>query len=165
MSVTETLKTCWIPASQARPTEDATWFLALDGSGWRGYSDGPVADPRWEILVPLLALPGANAEAHANHHYVVETDVPPDAESDFNAWYDQEHMPGLARVAGTVRAMRFRRARGHPVYMACYDLVSPDVLGCEAWLAVRGTPWSSRVRPQFFNTRRTMHRLDQTPTP
>jgi len=26
------------------------------------------------------------------------------------------------------------------------------------WLAVRGTPWSSRVRPHFIHTRRTMYR-------
>ena len=53
--------------------------------------------------------------------------------------------------------MGLRRLDGHPTYIACYDLVSADVLGCEAWLAVRGTEWSSRVRPLFRNTRRTMH--------
>jgi len=153
------MKTCIVAASETRPTEAALWYLALDGSGWRGYTRGAVTDPRWEPLQPLQALAGASAQAAASHHYVVETDVPPEAEDDFNAWYDQEHLPGLARVPGTVRAMRFRRASGHPVFLACYDLVSPEVLGCEAWLAVRSTPWSARVRPLFFNTRRTMHRL------
>ena len=45
-----------------------------------------------------------------------------------------------------------------PSSHAGYDLTSPAVLESEAWLAVRHTAWSDRVRPQFRNTRRTMFR-------
>ena len=79
-------------------------------------------------------------------------------EEDFNAWYDREHLAGLAAVPGTVRARRFRSFHGHPRYRACYDLTHPETLCSPPWLAVRGTPWSDRVRPSFFNTRRIMYR-------
>ncbi|MEZ5665209.1 MAG: DUF4286 family protein [Burkholderiaceae bacterium] len=160
------LHTCHVDRIEDRPRETGSvWYQALDGSGWRGYTREDVSDARWETLTLLKDQSGASLHETATHHYIVETDVPADAEADFNAWYDTEHLPGLALVPGTVRAVRYRRTQGHPTYLACYDLVSPDVLGCEAWLAIRGTPWSSRVRPQFFNTRRTMfRRVDELPS-
>jgi hypothetical protein len=109
-------------------------------------------------LVLLMDLPGASAGEAAPYHYVVETDVMADREADFNAWYDREHLHGLASVRGTVRARRFRSIDGQPRYHACYDLAHVETLGCPQWLAVRGTPWSDRVRPAFFNTTRTMFR-------
>ena len=36
--------------------------------------------------------------------------VAPEAEADFNAWYDEEHQPALARVPGTLAARRYRSA-------------------------------------------------------
>jgi hypothetical protein len=154
--------TCLVAEGDPRPPEPATWWRAVDGSGWLGYSGGPVSDPRWVSLQPLVDLPGASAGTAAGYHYVVETDIPPEAEADFNAWYETEHLPGLARVSGTVRARRYRRTSGQPLYIACYDLVAPDVLGSEAWQAVRNTAWSARVRPLFRNTRRTMHVLSSS---
>ena len=74
------------------------------------------------------------------------------------AWYDVEHLPGLAAVQGTVRASRFRNPRGSPRYHACYDIESPSTVGSPPWVAVRGTSWSQRVRPAFRNTKRTMFR-------
>ena len=59
-------------------------------------------------LVALMEIEGASVSAVPTHHYVVETDVVETAEADLNDWYDQEHMPGLAAVEGTVRAARYR---------------------------------------------------------
>ena len=108
--------------------------------------------------IVLVELDGASAGEAAPFQYVVETDVLAECEADFNAWYDREHMPGLAAVPGTVRAARYRDVAGHPRYYACYDLTNPGTLGSPEWLAVRATPWSDRVRPTFRNTRRTMFR-------
>lgn len=110
----------------------------------------------WIPLNCVQDLPGASAGHVVTHHYVVETDVVPEVEDDLVAWYTQEHLPGLASVPGTVRASRYIDREGSPRYYACYDLTGADVLGSPAWLAVRGTDWSSRVRPAFRNTRRTM---------
>jgi len=72
------------------------------------------------------------------------------------AWYDQEHLPGLAAVPGCVSATRCLNLDHAPYSFSFYDLLSPEVLGCEPWLKVRYTSWSDRVRPHFTNTRRTM---------
>jgi hypothetical protein len=109
-------------------------------------------------LTLLQDIAGASAGEEAPYHYVVETDVREESDADLNEWYEREHLPGLASVPGTVRAMRFRNLHGHPRYHACYDLVRPETLGSPPWLKVRGTAWSDRVRPAFYNTKRTMFR-------
>jgi len=113
---------------------------------------------RARVLHQTLDLAGASAGQDAPWHYIVETDVVPEAEADLNAWYDQEHLPGLASVPGTVRAMRYECRDEAPRYLACYDLHTRETFGSPPWLAVRATDWSSRVRPSFRNTRRTMFR-------
>ncbi|AOB33774.1 hypothetical protein AKI39_15740 [Bordetella sp. H567] len=101
-------------------------------------------------------LPGASQGRAAPWHYIVETDVVPEAEQDLNNWYDQEHLPGLANVPGTVRAERFACNEAAPRYHACYDLETVETFGSPPWLAVRATAWSDRVRPSFRNTLRNM---------
>jgi hypothetical protein len=103
----------------------------------------------------LQAIAGASATSMAPFHYVVETDVLPEHANALTDWYTKEHLPGLAAVPGTVRAARYLRLDGAPRFYACYDLMSLETLRSEAWLAVRHTEWSSRVRPLFRNTRRT----------
>lgn len=108
-------------------------------------------------------IAGASAGGVGDFHYVVETDVDGEAAwDDLVQWYDAEHMPGLAAVPGCLRARRYVNLDGGPRSYACYDLAAPDVLGSAAWLAVRNTPWSARVRPRFCNTSRTMFRAVAT---
>jgi hypothetical protein len=117
-----------------------------------------------DAVLPLQLLmdrPGASTGEPAPFHYVVEAGVDAEHEREFNAWYDAEHLPGLAAVAGCVRARRLRVLEtpdGRSIYLACYDLVSPSTLTSEAWLSVRRTPWSDRVRPTFRDTKRTVFR-------
>ncbi|ARP86633.1 DUF4286 family protein [Bordetella genomosp. 9] len=112
-------------------------------------------------LVPLTLttdLAGASAGHAAPWFYVVETDVKTAAEDDFNRWYEEEHLPGLASVPGTVRARRYLARAGSPRYYAFYELATRETFGSPPWLAVRASDWSSRVRPNFINTKRTMFR-------
>ena len=109
-------------------------------------------------LDPVLDLPGASAGIAAPFHYVVETDVLPEREEEFNRWYDTEHLAGLAAVPGTARASRYRNPETTPRYHACYDIATPATVGSPPWAAVRATPWSERVRPAFRNTKRTLFR-------
>ena len=118
----------------------------------------PANDHAPTRLAPLAEWDGVSAGEDAPYHYVVATDVDPQNEADFNRWYDTEHMPGLAAVPGTVHCARLISAGAGPRYHACYDLVSPEVMEGPEWLAVRHTPWSSRVRPHFVDPRRMMFR-------
>ena len=117
---------------------------------------GGTTAPEVLALQAIADLPGASAGASAPFHYVVEAGVDAEHEPEFNAWYDTEHLPGLAAVPGCVRARRFRVAGDERLYVACYDLTAPSALTSDAWLAVRRTPWSERVRPTFRDTKRTM---------
>ena len=122
-----------------------------------------------EAAIRISRLPLALApDAHSKHetpkfHYVVETDTDEGWFEKITDWYDQEHMPGLAAVPGTISAMRLvnhdakhETNDNSPRSFACYDLTSPDVLTSPEWLAVRHTAWSDIARPHFKNTLRTM---------
>ena len=76
----------------------------------RAYLEATLApDAGWTRLHALTTLAGASAGEPAGWHYVVETDVAPAHEDEFNAWYEQEHLPGLAAVPGAVCARRSNR--------------------------------------------------------
>jgi hypothetical protein len=122
-------------------------------------SCGAVDVSRMELLQDL---PGQSHGATPARHYVVETDPEQGWDEEIARWYVQEHMPGLARVAGCVDARRLRNHDAGPASHACYSLLTEDTLGSPPWLAVRNSAWSSRVRPHFTNTRRTMMEIVPT---
>lgn len=134
-----------------------TWWKCDRGPQWRAYAERKL-NPSWQVseIRLLNSLQGPNSGEIGNYHYVVETDISKAAEDEFNAWYDTEHLPGLARVPGTVSAKRFMRLSSLPRYIACYELLSPSVMESREWLAVRHTAWSSRIRPMFLNTVREL---------
>ena len=76
------------------------------------------------------------------------TEPPPAMEEEFNAWYDDEHLPERLAIPG------FRSARrwvadvepGEGKYLATYELDSLAVLESPAYLARfhNQTPWSRR---------------------
>jgi hypothetical protein len=114
--------------------------------------------PTMDRLERVFVADGASAGASPAFHYVVEMDPAAGWEEELFRWYDTEHMPGLAAVPGCVRAQRFLNRDSGPHSRACYDLTDADARESAAWLAVRHTPWSDSVRPQFRNTRRTLFR-------
>ena len=79
--------------------------------------------------------------------------VAPEGEADFNAWYDEEHLPALSAVPGTLAARRYRARDDDPdrshQYVAIYHLESVDVTRGDAWKKAVDTPRSARVRPHF----------------
>ena len=114
--------------------------------------------PAIDRLESVFTATGASAGVMTGFHYTVETDAADGWEEEIFRWYDTEHMPRLAAVPGCALARRFINRDGGPHSHACYELTDPSVLESAAWLAVRRTAWSDRVRPQFRNTRRTMFR-------
>jgi hypothetical protein len=99
---------------------------------------------------------GASFGAAAPFHYSVEFDPAEGWEAEIAAWYDTEHMPGLALVRGCVRARRFLNLDGGPRVLACYELVSLAARDSKAWQQMVATAWSSRVRPNFLHPKRTL---------
>ena len=83
----------------------------------------------------------------------------PTVETAFNAWYDTEHVPALARVPGVLCARRFRTGGGNPKYVALYHLSSPGVVDGAEWKAASGsTPMPEHIRPQISDRLRLVCR-------
>jgi hypothetical protein len=75
----------------------------------------------------------------------------PEADGEWNAWYDEEHIPRLSAVPGCLAARRFRitkgQSEGNHRYLALYHLASPAVCSSGAWEEAAVTPWTLKIRP------------------
>lgn len=67
-------------------------------------------------------------------------------EEEYNAWYNDEHIPALIKVPGVLRARRFRAVEGAPRYLAVYELTAPEVRNSPAFVEAADTPWTKRMR-------------------
>lgn len=82
---------------------------------------------------------------------IVWTDIAPDLETDFNDWYNREHLPDrVGRMPGFLRGRRYAAvdgALGAPRFLTYYDLTSTAVMQSEAHVALRK---NRRERDHFF---------------
>jgi hypothetical protein len=113
---------------------------------------------RVELVFRAPGASPANSPAFPAFHYVVDTDPAEGWQDEMFRWHDEAHMPGLAATPGCVLTRRYLNHDHGPYSLACYELVAADVVVSPAWRAVRGSAGSSRVRPQFRDTLRTMFR-------
>lgn len=98
-------------------------------------------------------LPGdTTAPANAGGLLLVGMTHGPAVETAFNAWYDTEHVPALARVPGVLCARRYRTSAADTTYVALYHLASPGVVDTPEWKqASASTPMPQHVRGQITN--------------
>jgi hypothetical protein len=95
-------------------------------------------------------LPGADIGTAAAGALVLNAmNCPPEAEDEFNAWYDEEHIPQLAAVKGCLNARRFVALASSHKYLALYHIASPEVQAGTAWAKAVETPWTSKMRPHM----------------
>jgi hypothetical protein len=73
----------------------------------------------------------------------------PEAEAEFNEWYDTEHLPALGAVPGVLQARRYRGQGAAQRYLAMYHFTSHDVRETAAWKTAANTPWTEKMRPHF----------------
>ena len=69
--------------------------------------------------------------------------VEPEAEAEFNEWYNNEHIPALAAVPGVLCARRFRATSANRRYVALYHLASPEVQATPAWKNAADSEWTA----------------------
>jgi hypothetical protein len=105
-------------------------------------------------------LPGEGLAATAAGGLLLVAMTPaPQVETAFNAWYDTEHVPALARVPGVLAARRFRVPDGQPRYVALYHLTGPEVPAGAEWRAAsESTPMPADVRPYITDRLRLVCR-------
>ena len=77
----------------------------------------------------------------------VFVDIDAEMDSDFNAWYDQEHVSDLLNMPGFLNAGRYQALKGGPRYLACYELESVEALQTPEYLQFRNEPseWTKKM--------------------
>ena len=88
------------------------------------------------------------------------TDIDPADETDFNRWYEEEHLEERMAIPGFINARRFTALEGGPKYLALYDLESPEVLQSTSYRHVIGSgksAWTRRMEGQFRNFKRNVY--------
>ena len=85
---------------------------------------------------------------------MVYCEVPAKHEEEFNAWYNEEHIPERLSIPGVLSAARYQAVAGGPKYLACYELTTPEAWHSEAWQKwlKNPTPWSRRMSPSVIAT-------------
>jgi len=83
---------------------------------------------------------------------MVWADVPADKEADFNAWYNEEHIPELAAFPGFLNCARYEAVKGGPKHLACYELENLAAVETHAFLNRSRTDWAKRISPSVIGT-------------
>lgn len=86
----------------------------------------------------------------------VWNDIAAADEPEFDAWYEDEHVPERLAVPGFLAARRYRDAQAPGRYAALYDTASIAVLASPAYLArlADPTPRTRAIMPRFFDMTR-----------
>ena len=122
-------------------------------------------DQRERMNFQLMCEVGSTPSPDAPWMYIVHTDIPDYIVDEYNAWYDQEHLPRCVGIPGVLRARRFASTgilgggSNGPRYLTAYELTGPDVWDSPAALQARKTPWTEKMRALFSNTRRVLYQL------
>lgn len=94
--------------------------------------------------------------------YLVQMDVPPELEADFNRIYDTQHIPEISQVPGVLEVKRYKLEKpvsGVPQYAALYRVSSPDVPQGPAWVKASDTgDWKTHIRPHTFNRKHALYK-------
>jgi hypothetical protein len=99
----------------------------------------------------------------AEYMYLVQMDIPPEHEADFNRIYDTQHVPEILKVPGVLEVKRYQVERSVPDvprYIAAYRVASADIPQSPAWVKASDTgDWKAMIRPHTFNRMHTVYRL------
>jgi hypothetical protein len=88
---------------------------------------------------------------------VVWTDVIAEHETEFNSWYNEQHLPERLAVPGILNARRYGGGAS-PKYLAYYETEAPEVMVSDYYTERLANPteWTQRVMPWFTATVRSI---------
>ena len=84
-----------------------------------------------------------------------------EAEDDYNAWYEREHMFERVAVPGIRRARHYQTVSGTPKFFTYFEMDDPAVVSSGVYLAQsnNSSPWTQRILPHFRQVNRTASRV------
>ena len=88
-------------------------------------------------------------------------DVDAADETDFNRWYDREHLEERVAIAGFVEARRYVAHKASPKYLCLYSTETFEVLDSPAYRTKLANPtdWSVKTMARFKNMIRAVARI------
>lgn len=73
------------------------------------------------------------------------------SEDEFNAWYEEDHLPKFADVPGVLEARRVYSQHSARHHLALYWLDGLDVVHDPRWKAAADTEWTAAMRAKTFD--------------
>lgn len=111
-----------------------------------------------------IAAPVTVSDEYVGHKegmilVIVSISIPPEHESEFHRWYDEEHVPLLRKVPGWLRTRRFiledsgaagalKGTEGFkppPKFLAMHEYADDQGLSGPEWKAAVSTPWRDKI--------------------
>src|SRR5262249_26890644 len=88
-------------------------------------------------------------------------DIDPSDETEFNRWYDREHLEERVAIEGFLEARRYVAHAANPKYLCLYSTATLDVLDSPAYRARLANPtaWSRQTFAPFKNMLRLVARI------
>jgi hypothetical protein len=75
-----------------------------------------------------------------------QMEPPPELEAEFDAWYDDEHIPARLAIPGFESASRYELVDGAPAHLAVYHLGDLAALETPAYRALKSDPGERTTR-------------------
>lgn len=89
---------------------------------------------------------------------IVQTDIEPEMEEEFNRCYEEEHIPRLLNVPGVIMAGRGINTANGQKYIAIYEHGNLDVQYTSAYKNAIETEWTKKIRPYLRNFERHVYK-------
>ena len=96
-----------------------------------------------------------------NGTLAVWSGIDAEAEDDYNAWYEREHMFERVSVPGIRRARHYQTVSGAPRFFTYFEMDAPSVITSGVYLEQtnNSSPWTQRILPHFRDVNRTASRV------
>ena len=110
----------------------------------------------------LVQSLGESPQGGAPFALLVRLETGPEHDAELNEWYDQEHLPALAGVAGCLSARRYRMTAGSDgsvKYLMIYEAATREAIRGHAWTKAANTDWTLHMRPHFRNRKDNLVQL------
>ena len=80
---------------------------------------------------------------------VVFADIDAEHDADYNAWYQEEHIPERLSAPGFLDAALYQAVKGGPRYVAIYELDSAAAMQTSEYrhMSQNPTDWTKRISP------------------
>ena len=80
---------------------------------------------------------------------VVQVEIDPADDEEFNRWYDEEHVPEKLATPGFISARRFRVHSGESKYLVIYELENAAAASSPEYMAQAPTEWGKSVMARW----------------